>query len=69
MTSHLNGETNMLMTNPLGQSTIVSRVIKDCPLTFGEHIFLADLLMLSFHEFNSILGLDWLTGHNVIVNS
>ncbi|KAA3470991.1 DNA/RNA polymerases superfamily protein [Gossypium australe] len=47
---------------------VVSRVIKDCPLTFGEHIFLTALLLLSFHEFSAILGLDCLNRHNAIVN-
>ncbi|KAA3488061.1 gag-pol polyprotein [Gossypium australe] len=51
-------EANVLMTNLLGQSTIVNRVIKSCLLVFGEHTFLADLLLLSFHEFDAILGLE-----------
>lgn len=51
-------ETNVLVTNPLGQSTVVNKLIRDCPLVFDEHTFLADLLMLSFHEFDAILKLD-----------
>ncbi|XP_016742990.1 uncharacterized protein [Gossypium hirsutum] len=61
-------EANVLVTNPLGQSTIVNKLIRNCPLAFGEHVFLADLLLLSFHEFDASLGLDWLTRHNTMVD-
>ncbi|KAA3459216.1 heat shock protein 90-6, mitochondrial-like [Gossypium australe] len=59
--------TNVLVTNPLGQSTLVKKLIKNCPLFVNEHMFLADLLLLSFYEFDVILGLDWLARHNVMV--
>lgn len=29
---------------------------------------MADLLLLSFHESDAILGLDWLTRHNVVLD-
>ncbi|KAA3462070.1 Transposon Ty3-I Gag-Pol polyprotein [Gossypium australe] len=54
-------ETNVLVTNPLGQSIVVNKLIGDCPLVFGKHTFLVDLLMLSFHDFD-------LTRHNVTVD-
>ncbi|KAA3473561.1 DNA/RNA polymerases superfamily protein [Gossypium australe] len=57
---------NVLVRNPLGQSTVVNKLIRDCPLAISEHVFLADLLVLSFYEFDAILGLDWLTRHNVM---
>ncbi|KAA3473607.1 DNA/RNA polymerases superfamily protein [Gossypium australe] len=59
-------ETNILVTTPLGQSTVVNKLIKNCHLSVGKHVFLADLLLLSFHKFDTILGLDWLTRHNAM---
>lgn len=56
------------VTNPLGQSTIVNKLIRNYLLTVGEHVFLAYLLLLSFHEFDIILGQDCLTRRNVMVN-
>ncbi|KAA3474076.1 RVP_2 domain-containing protein [Gossypium australe] len=55
-----------IVTNPSGQSIVVNRVVKDCSLSFDRQVFLADLMLLSFHEFDTILRLDWLTRHNVI---
>lgn len=54
--------------NPLGQSIVVNNLIMNCQLVFGDHIFLANLLLLSFHEFHVILGLDWQTRNNVMVH-
>ncbi|XP_016747395.1 uncharacterized protein [Gossypium hirsutum] len=56
----VSSEANVLVTNPIGQSIVVHRVIRNCLMTFGEHNF--------FHEFDAILGLDWLTRHNVMVD-
>ncbi|XP_052484814.1 uncharacterized protein LOC128039922 [Gossypium raimondii] len=49
--------------------TVIGRVMRDCLLIFGKHIFLIDLLLLSLHDFEDILGLDWLTRHSTIVDS
>ncbi|KAA3474072.1 reverse transcriptase [Gossypium australe] len=35
------------------ESTVREKIIRDCLLTFDEHIFLEDLLLLSFHEFDA----------------
>ncbi|KAA3469903.1 ATP-dependent zinc metalloprotease FtsH [Gossypium australe] len=51
-------KTNLLLTNPLGQSTIANRLIKNCLLISSKHTFLANLLLLNFHEFDAILRLD-----------
>ncbi|KAA3477714.1 protease [Gossypium australe] len=47
---------------------MVNKVIKNYPLIFGEHTFLANLFLLSFHEFDAVLRLDWLTRHSAIVD-
>ena len=59
---------DILVTNPLGHSVIVNRVYKDCPIKIREYEFLGDLIELSFREFDVILGMDWLSRHQVVVD-
>ena len=61
-------EYDILVTNPLGHSVIVNIVYRDCPIKIREYEFLGDLIELSFREFDVILGMDWLTRHQAIVN-
>ena len=58
----------MLVTSPLGYGVIVNRVYKNCHLMTHDKEFFADLLALLFHEFNLILGIDWLSKHRAIVD-
>ena len=59
---------DMLVTSPLGHSVRVNRVYKNCHLMTYDREFSADLLALSFHEFDLILRMDWLSKHRVIVD-
>ena len=61
-------EYDILVTNPLGHSVIVNRVYRDCPIRILEHEFPRDLIELSFQEFDVILGMDWLSRHQVMVD-
>ena len=61
-------EYEILVTNPLGHSVIVNRVYRDCPIIKREYEFLGDLIELSFREFDVILGMDWLSRHQVVVD-
>ena len=61
-------EYDILVTNPLGHSVIVNRVYRDCPIIIREYEFLGDLIELSFREFDVILGIDWLSRHQVVVD-
>ena len=56
------------ITNPLGHSVIVNRVYRDCPIRIREYEFPRDLIKLSFREFDVILGMDWLSRHQVVVD-
>ena len=58
----------MLVTSPLGHSVRVSRVYKNCHLMTHDREFSVDLLALSFHEFDLILGMNWLSKHRAIVD-
>ncbi|KAK8623010.1 hypothetical protein V6N13_117906 [Hibiscus sabdariffa] len=49
----------------VGQSVIVDRVHRRCPLMVQEETFPADLMELPLEEFDLILGMDWLSEHRV----
>ncbi len=49
----------------LGQLVRVNKLFRDVPLEVQGAIFLADLMELSFGEFDLILGMDWLVKHRV----
>ena len=59
---------DMLVTSPLGHSLKVNRVYKNCPLMVHDREFLVDRIALPFHEFDLILGMDWLSKHWAIVD-
>ena len=59
---------DLLITSPLGYSVRVNRVYKNCPLLVQDMEFSVDLIALPFHEFDLILGIDWLSKHWAIVD-
>lgn len=56
------------VSNLLGKYVLVDKVCKNCPLMIQGHYFLANLMLLSFDEFDVILGMDWLTLYDAKVN-
>jgi len=61
-------EEDILVTNPLGHSVMMKKVYKGCPLRVQGYEFSADLIELPFHEFDVILGMDWLSHHQAMVD-
>ena len=59
---------DMHVTSPLRHSVRVNRVYKNYPLMVYDREFLVDLIALPFHEFDLILGMDWLSKHRAIVD-
>ena len=59
---------DMLVTSPLRHSVRVNRVYKNYPLMVHDREFSVDLIALPFHEFDLILGMDWLSKHRAIVD-
>ena len=57
---------DMHVTSPLGHSVRVNRVYENCPLMVHDREFSVDLITLPFHEFDLILGMDWLSKHRAI---
>ena len=61
-------EYDILVTNSLRHGVIVNKVYRDCPIRMREYEFHVDLIELSFKEFDVILGMDWLSRHQVMVD-
>ena len=61
-------EYDILVMNPLEHSVIVNKVYRDCPIRIRENEFMGDLIELSFREFYVILGMDWLSRHQAIID-
>ena len=59
---------DILVTNPLRHSVIVNKLYRDCPIRIREYEFMGDLIELTFREFDVILGMDWLSRHQAIVD-
>ena len=59
---------DMLVTSPLGHSVRVNRVYKNYSLMVHDREFSVDMIALPFHEFDLILGMDWLSKHRAIVD-
>lgn len=47
---------------------IVNLLCRKCLLRIQGGDFLANLMLLAFYKFDIILGMDWLTLQNVVVN-
>ncbi|MDV3186335.1 MAG: hypothetical protein Q8850_02585 [Candidatus Phytoplasma australasiaticum] len=45
---------------PIGESIMVSKVYRNCPVSVGDHRTQADLVELDMTEFDVIMGMDWL---------
>ena len=54
--------------SPLRVEGDQGRVYRDCPIKIRAYEFLRDLIELSFKEFDVILGMDWLSRHQVMVD-
>ena len=59
---------DMHVTSPLWHNISVNSVHRNCPIVIQAREFLVDLIPLPFQEFDSILGMDWLSTHRAIVD-
>ena len=59
---------DMHVTSPLGHNVSVNSIYRNCPIVIQTREFLADLITLPFREFDLILGMDWLSKHQAIVD-
>ncbi|XP_072959206.1 uncharacterized protein [Typha angustifolia] len=52
----------------MGDSLEIRQIYSPCILTFGEWEFRADLLPFEMHDFDLILGMDWLAAYHASIN-
>ena len=59
---------DMLVFTPIGKSFLATRVVKDDNIVIGGRDLHVDLILLKLHDFDIILGMDWLATHNALVD-
>ncbi|XP_074352277.1 uncharacterized protein LOC141691437 [Apium graveolens] len=69
MTSHMHKNPYILdskvnVHNPLGEVVVVDKEYRDCVIQMSGAKLYADLIVLPFHEFDIILGINWLSRHH-----
>ncbi|KAA3460507.1 retrotransposon protein [Gossypium australe] len=58
----------MTVVSPLGQTVVVNKIFQKVPLEIQGIVFSADLMELSFGEFDLILGMGWLVEHRAMLD-
>lgn len=48
------------MSTPVGESIVVKRVYRNCPIILPNRVSYVDLVELDILEFDTILSFDWL---------
>ena len=61
-------ECSIVVSLPTGDSLITNRVYRGSKVTIASHEFEADLIVLDIHDFDIILGMDWLAKHRATVD-
>ena len=59
---------SIVVSLPTGDSRLAESVYMDSRVIIGGQEFLADLILLDIHDFNVILGMDWLSRHHATVD-
>ena len=54
----------LTVTTPVGKQVVYSTYYPSCTVKIGDVTFPADLILLDMHDFDVILGMDWLSGHH-----
>ncbi|VFQ67777.1 unnamed protein product [Cuscuta campestris] len=63
-----NLENPVIVSNPLGHSLCLKYIYSDCPLVVQGKSFPANLIKLPHREFDVILGMDWVTANQAVVD-
>ena len=58
---------SIVVSLPTGDSRLAESVYMDSRVIIGGQEFLADLILLDIHDFDVILGMDWISRHHATV--
>ena len=61
-------ECSMVVSLPMGDSLIENRVYRGSKVTIASHEFEADLIVLDIHDFDIILGVEWVAKHRATID-
>ena len=56
------------MSSPLGTRVSVDMICRDCELEISGILLSVDLRVMDMSDFDVILGMDWLTAHQIIID-
>jgi hypothetical protein len=59
---------NITVATPVGDFLICSKVVRDCPISIGGRILLANLVVFKMLGYDVILGMDWLSKHHASID-
>ncbi|KAK8942809.1 hypothetical protein KSP39_PZI009568 [Platanthera zijinensis] len=52
---------------PSGESVVSDQGIQSCPILLGDFLAIADLKLLDLEDFDVILGMDWLSRYDAVI--
>ncbi|KAJ0848025.1 putative aspartic peptidase, active, aspartic peptidase domain superfamily [Helianthus annuus] len=58
----------LVISTPMGNSSVITHIYKDCPLVIGNVIRIANLYPMQMGDFDVILGMDWLSTHRATID-
>ena len=59
---------NLIVTTPVGKQVVCKTYDPNCSVLLGEINLPADLIILDMHDFDVILGIDWLEKYHVTMD-
>ncbi|XP_022855167.1 uncharacterized protein LOC111376436 [Olea europaea var. sylvestris] len=61
-------DNELVVMTPVGDSLLADRIYKDCGIRVNYHELKADLIPLDIHDFDVILGMDFLSNHRASID-
>ncbi|XP_074375921.1 uncharacterized protein LOC141717653 [Apium graveolens] len=59
---------HMSISTPMRNSVVISDVYRECPIAVGDRNYKVNLLPMEMHDFDVILGMDWLSEHRATID-
>ena len=61
-------EESLHVSSPLGIRLRIDQICRDCELEISGILLMVDLQVMDISKFDVILGMDWLTAHQVVID-